>query len=165
MLRCSHPCRRWTSHTSRGILGRVPYTTNPLVAERQLLLLDTISKYSFLPWARSVAWQCAQIHLWTSCSNYTDQGSSSNGFCLSVASTPVQPSVSVVHSHSIRLQDMSQVPHLLLEQLPLVGVQFEVTSSQPLKQLLQAVELLLGRPADNDHIIEIHQAGFVSKVP
>jgi hypothetical protein len=47
---------------------------------------------------------------------------------------------------------MTQVPHLFLERLMLLGVQFEVSPSEPLAHLLQIVKMIVEGPANNNQI-------------
>lgn len=55
---------------------------------------------------------------------------------------------------------MSRVPHLLLKQLSVHGVQFEVNPSEPLEHFPQFVRLFLECLVDNDHI---NQVVFVNR--
>lgn len=57
---------------------------------------------------------------------------------------------------------MSKVPHLLVEQLALLGVQLKVGHLKPLEQFPQFIKLLIQHLASSDHIIQAHQAGFIS---
>jgi hypothetical protein len=57
---------------------------------------------------------------------------------------------------------MSKVPHFLVEQLALLGLQPKVDHLKPLEQFPQVIKLLIEHLASNDHIIQTHQAGFIS---
>jgi hypothetical protein len=50
---------------------------------------------------------------------------------------------------------VTQVSHFLPEKLELHWVQFQVGFSQPLEHLLQVVELLLKRAADDNDVMQV----------
>jgi hypothetical protein len=55
---------------------------------------------------------------------------------------------------------MSKVPHRV-EQLALLGLQLKVGRMKPLEQIPQVIKLLIEHLASNDHIIQLHQAGWI----
>jgi hypothetical protein len=60
---------------------------------------------------------------------------------------------------------MSQVLHLILEQLTLLRVQSTVGLSTPLGHFSQVIRLLLECLANNNHIVYVNQTAFVNEGP